>query len=92
MSISDTKLRIQNEFRQRIGLSVEQPGLGFRSSNDGNTARRFFQNITKIHLELIKRLHVILITVSSSNEIDKIQGVFSGISSYYINSLFMGRR
>lgn len=30
-NVSDIKLGIQNEFRQRIGLIVDQPRLGFRS-------------------------------------------------------------
>ena len=73
--IDSTKARIQNEFRVKTGLIIDQPKPGFGNSNDGNTARRFFENaevsadITKIDLELIKKMHVILITVSSGHEI-----------------------
>lgn len=49
---------------------------GFGSSNDGNTARKFFENvestarITGILPELIHRLYIILIALNSSQEMD----------------------
>lgn len=61
--MAETKSRIQEEFKKKPGLNVDQPKSGFGNSNDGNTARRFFQNaelsaeITKIDLEFIKRIH-----------------------------------
>lgn len=73
--VADTKSRIQKEFRQLTGLIIDQPKPGFGNSNDGNTARRFFQNpevsasITNVDVELIKRMHVILIAVSCGHEI-----------------------
>lgn len=48
----------------------------FGNSNDGNTARRFFENpqlsaeITSIDVDLIKKIHVILIVVASGYEIN----------------------
>lgn len=60
--VADTKSRIQKEFRELTGLIIDQP-------------KRFFQNpevsasITNIDLELIKRMHVILIAVSCGHEI-----------------------
>lgn len=69
-------MRIQKEFRDRTGLIVDHPKPGCGNSNDGNTARRFFANpeisadITKVDLTLIKKLHTILIVVSSGQNIN----------------------
>lgn len=73
--VAGTKRRIQTEFRELTGLIIDQPKPGFGNSNDGNTARRFFQNpevsatITNVDVELIKRMHMILIAVSCGHEI-----------------------
>ena len=51
-----------------------EPGYG--NTNDGNTARRFFENsktsalITSLDLDLIERFHVILQIISSGHEIN----------------------
>lgn len=69
------KLKIQNEFRSRLGLLVDMPKQGFGSSNDGNTARRFFKNykisaeITSISENLIYQFYVILQCLSSGQSI-----------------------
>lgn len=74
--VAQNKARIQKEFRERCGLIVDKPKPGFGNTNDGNTARRFFQNaelsaeITKIDVNLIKKIHIIMIAVSSGHEID----------------------
>ncbi|XP_060800854.1 uncharacterized protein LOC132903670 [Amyelois transitella] len=74
--VSENKTRIQTEFRKKCGLIVDKPKPGFGNSNDGNTARRFFQNpelsaeITHIDIDLIKKMHIILITISSGFDID----------------------
>lgn len=68
--IAETKKRIQKEFRDQTGLIVDEPKPGFGNTNDGNTARRFFQNaqvsseITNVDLELIERMHSILVVIS----------------------------
>ena len=38
---------IQNKFLSELSLRVDFPKPGFGSSNDGNTARRFFENRAK---------------------------------------------
>lgn len=74
--VLDTKKRIQGQLRNQIGLIVDKPKPGFGSSNDGNTARRFFENvevvsnITKIDKQLITKFHVILQTLSSGFDIN----------------------
>lgn len=40
----NNKRRIQEKFKNKMGLIVDKPKSGFRSTNDGNTARRFFSN------------------------------------------------
>lgn len=67
----DKKKYVQKRFREVLGLHIDKPRQGSDNSNDGNTARRFFQNyecsagITGIDGELIKRFYVILQTMSS---------------------------
>lgn len=74
--MAETKRRIQTQFKEKLGFIVDKPKPGFGNTNDGNTARRFFQNaevsaeITNLDLELIKRIHNILIVISSGHEID----------------------
>lgn len=71
------KAEIRRQFREQMGLMIDQvqPG-GAGTSNDGNTARRFFRNfnesakITEINVELIKRFGVILQTLASGFEVD----------------------
>jgi len=73
--VSENKIRIQKEFKDKLGLLVDKPKPGFGNSNDGNTARRFFQNseisaeITKLDLEIIKKIHIVMIVVASGHEI-----------------------
>lgn len=70
------KARIQTEFKEKLGILVDMPKQGFGSTNDGNTARRFFENtktsslITGVSEELISRFHIILQTISSGRDID----------------------
>ena len=57
-------------------LIVDRPKPGYGSSNNGNTARRFFQNasifaeITGVDESLIHQFHVILQVISSGFDID----------------------
>lgn len=66
----------QQEFKEQTGILIDIVKQGYGTTNDGNTARRFFQDfrttseITKIDLELIKRLYVVLQTVSSGKLIN----------------------
>lgn len=72
-----TKKRIQDEFRQKLGLIVDKPRSGGSgTSNDGNTARKFFKNpvisaeITGIQQCLIERCGTILECMSSGYKIN----------------------
>ena len=71
------KKNIQDELRKKIGLVVDVPRSGGSgTSNDGNTARRFFRNseevaeIVGIKVDLLRRFHVILSVLSSTEEIN----------------------
>lgn len=41
------KKEIQDKFLKEMALRIDFPKPGFGSSNDGNTARRFFENYAK---------------------------------------------
>lgn len=74
--IAENKKRIQQEFKSHLGLIIDQPKQGYGSSNDGNTARCFFENaeitckITRIDIDVIKRFSVILEVISSYHSIN----------------------
>ena len=59
-----------------MSLIVYQPKEGFGNSNDGNTSRRAFENseifceITGVDIEVIKIMHIVLITISCEYDID----------------------
>ena len=68
---------IQSRFRNEGGLVIDIPRSGGSgSSNNGNTARRFFRNaeqtaaIINVDVHLIKRIYVVLCTLSSGFMID----------------------
>lgn len=69
------KERIQKEFRRRNDLLVDYPKQGSGSSNDGNTARRFFRDpvltseITGVNQELIHRFAIVLQTIACGAKI-----------------------
>ena len=72
----DTRKKIiQKGFSSKLGLIVDRPKPGYGNTNDGNTARRFFENsktsaLTRsLDLDLIERFHVILEVISSGHEI-----------------------
>ncbi|KAF2890599.1 hypothetical protein ILUMI_15574 [Ignelater luminosus] len=46
----DRKKHIQAEFKAQMGLVVDKPKPGYESTNDGNTARRFFNNLELLQL------------------------------------------
>ncbi|CAG9760348.1 unnamed protein product [Ceutorhynchus assimilis] len=74
--IQTAKQNMQKEFRQKMGLLVDIPKAGYGNTNDGNTSRRFFNNveeaaaITGIDFELINRFKIILEVLSSGFKID----------------------
>lgn len=69
------KAQIQAEFR-KVGLQIDVVKQGYGTSNDGNTARRFFRDYEKtasilgIDEDLIKHFTVILQVISCGSAID----------------------
>lgn len=70
------KTEIQQEFRLKTGLKIDFVLQGKGTTNDGNTARKFFRDyeesarITGFNVNLLKRFSVILQTLSSGKEIN----------------------
>lgn len=70
------KQQIQQAFKDETGLLVDIVKQGAGTTNDGNTARRFFSDakasarITGVDEELIERFHIILQTVASGERVD----------------------
>ena len=56
----EENVKLKKEFKNKFALVVDQPKVGSGNSNDGNTARKAFQNftdfskITRIDEDLIK--------------------------------------
>jgi hypothetical protein len=70
----NTAKKMHDDFRQKLGL-IDQPKQGFGSTNDGNTARRFFEkslisaSVTGFDLDII-RFHVTLQVISCGHDIN----------------------
>lgn len=64
------KKRIIDDLKKELGILVDQPKLGYGSTNTGNTARTFFKEykksakITGVDEEIIYRMYMILQTIS----------------------------
>lgn len=70
-ALKTRKALIQNGFKDQLNLLVDRPKQGAGNSNDGNTARRFFENwkisavILGLNPQLLERFYVILQVLSS---------------------------
>lgn len=75
-SVKKRQANIQSGFRSRMGLIIDKPKHGYGNTNDGNTARKFFEKteesalITGIDKTLIERFHVILQTMSCGHAVN----------------------
>lgn len=67
---------MQTAFKKEMGLKVDKPKSGCGTSNDGNTARNFFEKyqqsakITGVDQDIIYRFYIILQAISSGHEIN----------------------
>lgn len=72
----ETKRKIQQEFKEKLGLLIDVIKQGFGLTHDGNTARQFFTEfeisakITGLDKELIKRFAIILQTISCGEQVN----------------------
>lgn len=70
------KTLINQRFKAELGLRIDEVKQGHGTTNDGNTARRFFENpektaaITGLDVELVRRFAVILQAITSGEQID----------------------
>lgn len=70
------KKEIQEKFRKELGIYVDRIKQGVGTHNDGNTARKFFEDsnitaeITGLDEQLIRRFAVLLQALSSNKAID----------------------
>lgn len=78
-----------------MGLDIDKPLIGHGNTNDGNTARKFFENynttsaITGIDKGLIRRVNVLLNAINSTREINsKKFGLYASQTSELIISLY----
>ena len=76
VSVATRKQKIQKAFRNQTGLTLDVPKQGCGSSNDRNTARRFFvdskltASITGLNEKLFERFSNILSVISSGLDIN----------------------
>ena len=75
--IKTRKAEIQKQLKQRLGLVVDMPKTGGSgNTNDGNTARRCFQNsavfaeVTGVSEDLIYRFYILLCLINCRQQID----------------------
>lgn len=91
--VKKRKQEVQEKFRKEMGLIVDKPKPGFSSSNDGNTAQKFFKTpqessgITGVEVRLINNLGVLLRTLSCDHSIniDKFQQFCSLTKDLYLS-------
>lgn len=74
--LKDRQVSIRQALKERLGLRLNEPLPGGGNSNDGNTARRFFNDvdavaeITGLDRNLLFRFSVLLTVVNSNREIN----------------------
>lgn len=73
--MAQRKQRIQASFKNECGLLIDIVKQGAGTTNDGNTARRFFRDsktsarLTGLNEDLIERFHIILQTIASGERV-----------------------
>ncbi|KAF0288068.1 hypothetical protein FJT64_013532 [Amphibalanus amphitrite] len=98
--VKEQKQRIQTEFRQCLGLLIDQPLPGGAvTTNDGNSARRFFlehetsADILGLDSTLIRRFSYLLRAASSNFHLDEERfGVYAVETARMLPSTGFGRR
>ena len=74
--VAARKKEIHDRFKAELGLKVDEPKQGAGNSNDGNIARRAFEDgkmfadICGLNEALIHRLHMIMVALSCKLPID----------------------
>ena len=74
--VAARKQEVHDRFKAELGLKVDEPKQGAGNKNDGNTARRAFQDektfadICGLDESLVHRFHIILIAISCKLPLD----------------------
>lgn len=74
--VAERKNQIQADMKSKLGLLLDVPKAGCGNTNDGNTARRFFENveivaeITGVEAKLIRRFKIVIEVITSGYSID----------------------
>ena len=75
--VAARKREVHDRFKAELGLKVDEPKQGAGNTNDGNTARRAFQDektfadiLCGLDESLIHRFHTILIAISCKLPLD----------------------
>ena len=74
--VAARKQEVHDRFKAELGLKVDEPKQGAGNTNDGNTARRAFQDektfadICGLDKSLVHRFHIILIAISCKLPLD----------------------
>lgn len=92
-SVKQRSEDIKKRFKTEMGLIVDKPKPGSGNTNDGNTARRFFEcfdlsaEITGLDVSIIKQFNTLLRALSSGYEIDteKLSSFTQEIRKTYLN-------
>jgi len=86
------KARIRKQLREELGLLIDVVKSGFGNTNDGNTARRFFDNIEKVasvtnlDIELLKKFKIVLQVISCGKKVNisKFENHCLQTAKYYV--------
>ena len=74
--VAARKLEIQDQFKKELGLRIDIPKGGAGTTNDGNTARRFFRDVSisakilRVDEEVMEGCKVVLQTMSCGFDVD----------------------
>lgn len=77
--VAAQKKKIHDRFKEEMGLKVDEPKQGSGNTNDGNTARRAFQeedtfaDISGLDLNLVHRIHMILVAISCKSSLNPVR-------------------
>ena len=75
-SVKERKTIIQRRFREELSLFVDMPKQGFGNTNDGNSARRAFEQsntfseVSGVDVDIISRLKTVLKAVCLGYDLD----------------------
>lgn len=70
------KAEIQTELKKVLGITVDKPMFNYGSSNDGNTAKKFFKNFKKtsectgLDADILEHFYVMITAISTKGKVN----------------------